>query len=112
MHIAFKASVCHSTTMWHRRLGHLNMSNLKLIQEQEMVVGLPEIKAVKRVREGCVLGKQCRKAFPREATTRTSIPLELIHSDICGPMQTTTKTGNRYFLTFIDDCTKRCWVYF
>ncbi|KAI5332764.1 hypothetical protein L3X38_022893 [Prunus dulcis] len=43
IHIAYKASICHSTTMWHRRLGHLNMSSLKLMQEQEMVVGLPEI---------------------------------------------------------------------
>ncbi|KAM2071312.1 hypothetical protein ACFX1X_040277 [Malus domestica] len=112
IHIAFKADVCISTTMWHKRLGHLNMSSLKLMQEQEMVVGLPKIKAVKGVCEGCVLGKQCREAFPREATTRASIPLELVHSDICGPMQTTTKAGNRYFLTFINDCTRMCWVYF
>ncbi|CAL8077649.1 unnamed protein product [Prunus armeniaca] len=55
IHIAYKASVCHFTTMWHRRLGHLNMSSLKLMHEQEMVVGLPEIKAVKGVCEGCVL---------------------------------------------------------
>ncbi|CAL8085513.1 unnamed protein product [Prunus armeniaca] len=112
IHIAYKANVYHSTTMWHRRLGHLNMSSLKLMQEQEMVVELPEIKAVKGVCEGCVLGKQCREAFPREATTRASTPLELIHSDIYGPMQTTTKAGNRYFLTFIDDYTGMCWVYF
>ena len=77
-----------------------------------MVVGLPEIKAVKEVCEHCVLGKQCREAFTREAPTRASTPLELIHSDICGPMQTVTKAGNRYFLTFIDDCTRMCWVYF
>ncbi|CAL8132841.1 unnamed protein product [Prunus armeniaca] len=96
IHTAYKASVCHFTTMWHKRLGHLNMSSLKLMQEQEMFVGLPEIKAVKEVCEGCVLGKQCREAFPREATTRASTLLELIHSDICRPMQTVTKAGNRY----------------
>ncbi|CAN6723497.1 unnamed protein product [Malus baccata var. baccata] len=33
IHIAFKANVCVSTTMWHKRLGHLNMSSLKLMQE-------------------------------------------------------------------------------
>nr|XP_028952455.1 uncharacterized protein LOC114822291 [Malus domestica] len=112
IHIAYRASVCPSTAMWHRRLGHLNMSSLKLMQEQELVVELPEIKVIKGVCEGCVLGKQCREAFPREATTRASLPLELIHSDICGPMQTTTTAGNRYFLTFIDDCTRMCWIYF
>ncbi|KAI5334414.1 hypothetical protein L3X38_024547 [Prunus dulcis] len=112
IHLAYKASVCHSTAIWHRRLGHLNMSSLKLLQEQEMVVGLPEITAVTEVCEGCILGKQCRESFPKEATTRASTPLELVHSDICGPMQTTTKAGNRYFLTFIDDNTRMCWVYF
>ena len=112
MHLAYKAGICHSTELWHRRLGHLNISCLKLLQEQEMVMELPEIKAVKEVCEGCVLGKQCREAFPKEASTRASIPLELIHSDICGPMQTTTKAGNRYFITFIDDCTRMCWIYF
>ncbi|CAL9001225.1 unnamed protein product [Prunus brigantina] len=77
-----------------------------------MVAGLSKIKAVKGVCEGCVLGKQCREAFPREATTRASSHLELIHRDVCGPMQITTKAGNRYFLTFINDCTRMCWVYF
>ncbi|CAL8151030.1 unnamed protein product [Prunus armeniaca] len=112
MHLAYKASVDHSTELWHRRFGHLNMRSLKLLKEQDMVVGLPEIKGIKEVCEGCVLGKQCREAFPREATTRALTPLELIHSDICGPMQTVTKAGNRFFLTFIDDCTRMCWVYF
>ncbi|CAL9001551.1 unnamed protein product [Prunus brigantina] len=106
IHIAYRASVCQSTTLWHRRLGHLNMSSLRLLQEQDMVAGLPKIKAVKGVCEGCVLSKQCREAFPREATTGASTPLELIHSDVCGLMQTTTKAGNRYFLTFIDDYTR------
>ncbi|BBN69055.1 transposable element gene [Prunus dulcis] len=82
--------------------GHLNMSSLKLLKEQDLVVGLPEIKE----------DRQSREAFPSEAISRASIPLELIHSDICGPMQTITKAGNRFFLTFIDDCTRMCWVYF
>ncbi|KAI5314779.1 hypothetical protein L3X38_043955 [Prunus dulcis] len=112
MHLAYRAGVDHSTDLWHRRFGHLNMSSLKLLKEQDIVVGLPEIKEVKEVCEGCVLGKQSREAFPREATTRASTPLELIHSDICGPMQTVTKAENRFFLTFIDDCTRMCWVYF
>ncbi|BBG99302.1 zinc ion-binding protein, partial [Prunus dulcis] len=43
---------------------------------------------------------------------RASQPLELIHLDICGPMQTITLGGNRYFLTFIDDHTRMCWVFF
>ncbi|CAL9021568.1 unnamed protein product [Prunus brigantina] len=76
-----------------------------------MVLGLPEIKATSHVCEGCTFGKHCREPFPKEATSRAASPLELVHTDVCGPMQTTTKSGNRYFLTFIDDSTRMCWIY-
>ncbi|CAL9019344.1 unnamed protein product [Prunus brigantina] len=49
-----------------------------------------------------------RKPFPKEATSRAATPLELVHTDVCGPMQTVTKAGNKYFLTFIDDSTRIC----
>lgn len=38
-------------------------------------------------------------------------PLELIHSDICGPMLTRSLGGSQYFVTFIDDATCKVWVY-
>ncbi|KAM0973674.1 hypothetical protein ACFX2C_016966 [Malus domestica] len=112
LHLALKASVNESTLIWHRRMGHLNVNSLKLLQEKEMVLGLPEIKTTNNVCEGCTLGKHCRDSFQRETTSRATVPLELVHTDVCGPMQTITKAGNRYFLTFIDDCTRMCWVYF
>ncbi|CAN6557261.1 unnamed protein product [Malus baccata var. baccata] len=112
LHLALKASVSESTLIWHRRMGHLNVNSLKLLQEKEMVLGLPEIKTINNVCEGCTLGKHCRDSFQRETTSRATVPLELVHTDVCGPMQTITKAGNRYFLTFIDDCTRMCWVYF
>lgn len=77
-----------------------------------MVVGLQEIKTIKGVCEGYVLDKQCREAFQRETTNRASTFLELVHTDICDPIQAITKARNKYFLTFIDDCSRMCWVYF
>ena len=38
-------------------------------------------------------------------------PLELIHSDVCGPMPTRSLGGAQYFVTFIDDATRKVWVY-
>lgn len=38
--------------------------------------------------------------------------LQLVHSDICGPMQTQLIGGAKYFVTFIDDYTRCCAVYF
>ncbi|KAM1706260.1 hypothetical protein ACFX1T_028134 [Malus domestica] len=46
-----------------------------------MVRGLPCISHPDQVCEGCLLGKQFRKSFPKESTTRTQKPLELIHTD-------------------------------
>ncbi|KAM1578272.1 hypothetical protein ACFX1Z_039846 [Malus domestica] len=112
MQVALKTSVFQSSKIWHRRLGHLNLSSLKQLKEHDMVLGLPDLEMTNEICEGCAFGKHCRDAFPKEASWRATQPLELIHSDICGPMQISTKAGNKYFLTFIDDCTRMCWVYF
>lgn len=61
---------------------------------------------------GCALGKQHREAFPKDKAWRAKAPLELVHTDVCGPMDTTTHVGNKYFLTFIDDFSRMTWVYF
>lgn len=56
-------------------------------------------------------GKQSRMSFPKESLSRASKPLELVHADICGPIQPSSFRRNRYLL-FIDDCTRKTWVYF
>ena len=38
-------------------------------------------------------------------------PLELVHTDICGPMNISSVGGNKYFLTFIDDFSRKTWIY-
>jgi transposase InsO family protein len=42
----------------------------------------------------------------------TSRPLELVHTDLCGPTRTPTLQGERYFMLFIDDYTRMVWVSF
>ena len=53
--------------------------------------------------DGCMKGKQTRKPFPKESTTRANEILEVIHTDVCGPMETKSLGGSRYFVTFIDE---------
>src|SRR6202034_1879402 len=53
--------------------------------------------------DGCFKGKASRTAIPDAATHRASVPLELVHSDICGPMNVESIGGCSYFITFIDD---------
>jgi transposase InsO family protein len=58
----------------------------------------------------CVEAKQPRKPH-KTAVVRELAPLDLIHSDICEMNEILTKGGKRYFITFIDDCTRFCYVY-
>ena len=62
--------------------------------------------------KGCIEGKQHRIPFPKEGGRRSSEILGLVHTDVCGPMKTTSMGGARYFVTFIDDKTRRISVYF
>lgn len=42
---------------------------------------------------------------------RATWPLELVYSDICGPITPTSLGNARYFITFTDDFTRYCWIY-
>jgi transposase InsO family protein len=61
--------------------------------------------------EHCVFGKQCRVKFSTGIHS-TSGTLDYIHSDLWGPSQVPSKGGARYFVTFIDDYSRKVWVYF
>jgi len=63
------------------------------------------------ISEGCVKGEHQRTSFPKEGATRASQLLEIIHTDVCGPMKTTSQGGARYFLSFINDFSRKTHVY-
>ncbi|KAE8727985.1 hypothetical protein F3Y22_tig00004899pilonHSYRG00012 [Hibiscus syriacus] len=76
-----KACYKDSSWLWHLRFGHLNFGGLELLSKKEMVKGLPCINHPDQLCEGCLVGKQFRKSFPKESETRAKKPLELIHTD-------------------------------
>jgi hypothetical protein len=71
------------------------------------VHGLPQIDLANHVCEGCVLGKQSRLSFPSGTSLRAKAPLQLVHTDICGPLDPISSGGNKYFITFIDDFNRK-----
>ena len=77
-----------------------------------MVEALPTLNGEIQLCETCQLGKQSRPPFLKGKAWRTSQKLQLIHTDVCGPMKTALLCGNKYFILFIDDYTRMCWVYF
>ncbi|CAJ2633694.1 unnamed protein product [Trifolium pratense] len=98
--------------LWHLRFGHLNFGGLELLSKKEMVRGLPYINHPNQVCEGCLLGKQFKMSFPKESSSRAQKPLELIHTDVCGPIKPRSLGKSNYFLLFIDDFSRKTWVYF
>jgi hypothetical protein len=57
-------------------------------------------------------GKHTRSPFPKQSQTATEHPLQLVHTDVCGPIPTSSCSGGyRYFVTFTDDFSRRIAVY-
>ena len=77
-----------------------------------MVEGLPLIQTLVGVCLGCLVGKHSEKRYEVGKAIRASSTLDLIRIDLSGPVPTTSINGSGYFLTFIDDCSRFCWVYF
>ena len=57
-------------------------------------------------------GKCHRQPHYPLKTIRSKEKLELVHTDVCGPMQTQSFGGSHYFITFIDDYSRYCYTYF
>ncbi|CAJ2654342.1 unnamed protein product [Trifolium pratense] len=99
------------TELWHKRYAHLSIKGLRVLNKKHMVKGLPELKDTEEKCSDCLSGKQHRENIPKQANWRASEVLELIHSDICGPITPKSNGGNRYFLTFTDDFSRKTWTY-
>lgn len=110
--------ICFSTCsdeiseLWHKRYGHLSTTSLKLLQQNELVRGFPKFKVSNKVCTSCMRGKQHREIISKKSKWRATKQLELIHSDICGPISPESHSNKRYVLTFIDDYSRKLWVYF
>jgi hypothetical protein len=113
--VAFAQSSTEQTPeVWHQRLGHLNNNYVHQLAKKEMVTGMnyPTDNNLEKECEGCTVGKMHRNPFPKQSQHRATKPYEVIHSDVCGPMQVESKGGNKYMVTFTDDNSRYATVYF
>jgi len=78
--------------LWHERFGHLNMASFKELNAMVDGMNLKEV-LLHHICEGCVKGKHQRTSFLKDRTTRASQLLEIAHTDVCGPMRTTSYGG-------------------
>ncbi|KAL6324554.1 hypothetical protein AAG906_013366 [Vitis piasezkii] len=97
------------TELWHRRLGHMSEKGLSILSKQGLLSGAETGKL--KFCETCVMGKQRRVKFSMGSHTTNGV-LEYIHSDLWGPSPVESHSGCRYYVTFIDDFSRKVWVYF
>jgi hypothetical protein len=95
--------------LWHRRFDHLHYKALPVVSK--MVTGLPEIQAEPDgVCKGCAQGKKVKHSFPN-SDSRAKGVLDIVHSDVCGPISPASLSGYAYYVSFIDDYSRKTWIY-
>ena len=98
-----------SVKQWHKLLGHCNVKDilkLEAIVEGMKISDKSEFKC-----EVCIMGKMTQ-SFNRQSDTRATESLELVHCDLCGPIQPVSMNGYRYAMSFVDDYSGANTAYF
>ncbi|KAF7835240.1 Retrovirus-related Pol polyprotein from transposon TNT 1-94 [Senna tora] len=96
-----------SSMLWHRRLGHISRNRLDILIKQEILPNLDFSDFDYCV--DCIKGKFPAKTRGGKANRSENI-LDIIHTDISGPITPTTLGDYKYFITFIDDYSRFGWV--
>ena len=96
-----------TNSLCHFRYGHLHFKGLKTLSSKKMATGLLDITPPTEICERCVVAKHKRNFFPFEKSRRARAILELIHSDICGPISPKSNGNKKYFMTLIDDFSRK-----
>src|SRR5664279_258896 len=94
--------------MWHCRLGHIGVKRMKKLHSDGLLESL-DYESFETC-EPCLMGKMTRTPFSGSMERATDL-LEIIHTDVCGPMSVSARGGYRYFVTFTDDLSRYGYIY-
>ena len=96
--------------LWHRRLGHLHHGALKIMQQISTGLPMGTLSQLDNCK-GCTMGKYVKSTF-HEKENRASVILERIHTDVCEPISVASIEKHRYYVIFVDDFSRKCWIFF
>ncbi|KAH9801739.1 Integrase catalytic domain-containing protein [Citrus sinensis] len=96
------------TKLWHLRLAHMSMKGLQELEKQGLLYG--DKMGSLNFCENCVFGKAHRAKFPK-GVHRSKHVLDYVHTDLWGPAQLSSLLGGKYFMTLIDDHSRKVWLY-
>ncbi|GLJ29753.1 hypothetical protein SUGI_0587340 [Cryptomeria japonica] len=99
------------TMLWHQRPGHIGEKGLRTLKNKNLVEGLNDCNLDFDFCEHCIYGKKNRVQF-YSSSHKTYGVLDLIHSHVFGPVDVSSIGKSTYYVSFIDDFSRRTWVYF
>lgn len=105
------SSPIEKTMLWHQRMGHIGEKGLRVRKSKGMIEGISNFSLDFEFCKDCMYGKQNQVKFSTSATRANRI-LQLIHSDVFGPVPIPSLGKSLYYVSFIDDFSRRTWVYF
>ncbi|GKD58720.1 retrovirus-related pol polyprotein from transposon TNT 1-94 [Tanacetum coccineum] len=99
--------------LWHCRLSHLNFGTINDLTRLDLVDGLLKFKYGKNYLCFAYERRKIKKAsHSLKLVPSDHSKLELLHMDLCGPMQVASINGKKYILVTVDDYSRYTWVYF
>lgn len=97
--------------VWHRKFGHRDPESIIGLESKLLATGIKvQDCTIREQCEFCLQGKMARKPFTKESSSKSNAILDLIHTDVCGPIETVTPGNNRFILTIIDDFSRYCTI--
>jgi hypothetical protein len=103
------ASTGVDTILWNHRLGNMSEKEMQILHKVNLLPDLIQIDL--DFCEHCVYEKHKRVRFLKVRKENKSERLELVHTDVWGPTHVSSVGGSHYYVTFIDDATRKTWVY-
>src|SRR3990170_7143915 len=94
--------------LWHCRLGHIGVKRMKKLHSDGLLESL-DYESFNAC-EPCLIGKITKTSFSGTMERATDF-LEIIHTDVCGPMSVEAHGGYHYFLIFTDDLSRYGYIY-
>jgi len=94
--------------LWHKRLGHMSEKGLQTLVRRQI---FPTISGTNLSHcDHCLIGKHHRVAYVKKTNKKKTEILDLIYSEMCGPMSVKTHGDASYFVIFIDDASGKVWI--
>uniref|UniRef100_A0A0A8YXZ9 GAG-pre-integrase domain-containing protein n=1 Tax=Arundo donax TaxID=35708 RepID=A0A0A8YXZ9_ARUDO len=103
-----RANNLNPTFIWHCRLDHINEKRIEKLHKDDLLSSF-NFESFDTCKS-CLFGKMTKAPFTGQSE-RASELLRLVHTDVCGPMNSIARGGFQYLITFTDDFSRYGYIY-